>query len=160
MTVLLCRRCGQAPGDGHRTAWELLDEGALELFGIAEFSATVKKNGAGKPYSDCYPDVQFSISHTKHAAFCVFSDREVGLDCEEPRRIAEGVKERWLGGGCSDAEALVRWTRLESLIKLRGVTFAEVRYDRDVKYGTVAVFETVPCPLGPEFTVTIARYRS
>ena len=46
----------------------------------------VRKTPRGKPYLEGDP-VYFSISHTRHHAFCVLSDRPVGIDAEEQTRI-------------------------------------------------------------------------
>lgn len=40
----------------------------------------------GKPYFADSP-VQFSITHTRHHAFCALSDRPIGIDAEELDRI-------------------------------------------------------------------------
>lgn len=42
-------------------------------------------SGRGKPYFENSP-VYFSISHTKKHAFCVLSEKEVGIDAEEADR--------------------------------------------------------------------------
>ncbi len=53
----------------------------------------------GKPYFiDC--PLHFSISHTKHYAFCVLSDKPVGIDAEEiSRQINPALAEKILSPG-------------------------------------------------------------
>ena len=62
--------------DGHTAGWELL----RELYGkpLPEIAYT----GLGKPYFVDAP-LHFSISHTQNHAFCVLSDKPVGIDAEE-----------------------------------------------------------------------------
>ena len=53
----------------------------------------------GKPYFENSP-WHFSISHTKHHAFCVLADHPVGLDAEElSRRVTPLLAEKVLSAG-------------------------------------------------------------
>lgn len=77
MKLLYKRLDGQ---DGHSAGRELL----RELYGRPLPEIAYAK--LGKPYfvgSDLY----FSISHTPNHAFCVLSDKPVGIDAEEMDRI-------------------------------------------------------------------------
>ena len=159
MIVLLSSLCAPDSASRHETAWRLLRDGARRLYGIGDFTEGVIRNPAGKPYHPGYPQIRFSISHTKHAAFCVFSDREIGLDCEEQRHVSERVRARYLGGAKDDGEALDRWTMLESLVKLKGVTFADVSYLRDVKESADVVFERLEAPIGKDFVIHVCYFR-
>ncbi len=159
MFVLFSSFCAPDSSSRHETAWRLLRDGARRIYGIADFTDGIVRNPAGKPYHPGYPQINFSISHTKHAAFCVFSDREIGLDCEETRHVSERVRARYLGGAKDDGEALERWTMLESLVKLKGVTFADVSFDRDVREPGNAVFERITSPLGKEFVIHVCYFR-
>ena len=83
----------------------------------------------GKPY---FPDasLHFSISHTKHHAFCVLSSCPVGIDAEEKDRkinlrLAEKIlsdSERVRFDGAADqCDALLRlWVLKEAAGKLTG----------------------------------------
>ena len=42
----------------------------------------IARTALGKPYFVDYP-LHFSISHTKHHAFCVLSEAPIGIDAEE-----------------------------------------------------------------------------
>ena len=76
MQLLYKRLEGQ---DGHTAGRELL----RELYGkpLPEIAYTK----LGKPYF-VGSDLHFSISHTPKHAFCVLSDRPVGIDAEEMDR--------------------------------------------------------------------------
>lgn len=76
MQLLYKRLEGQ---DGHTAGRELL----RELYGkpLPEIAYTK----LGKPYF-VGSDLHFSISHTPNHAFCVLSDRPVGIDAEEKDR--------------------------------------------------------------------------
>lgn len=65
--------------DGHTAVWELLEE----LYGgpLPELAYTK----LGKPYFVGSP-LHFSVSHTPRHAFCVLSDKPVGIDAEEEDR--------------------------------------------------------------------------
>ena len=81
---------------GHEAAWELLKE----LYGSP--LPEVRRTDRGKPY---FPDgkLHFSISHTKHHAFCALGPRNMGLDAEEAdREIRPALAEKIL----SDSEML------------------------------------------------------
>ena len=53
----------------------------------------------GKPYFENSP-WHFSISHTKNHAFCVLSQKNIGLDAEEiGRRVSENLISRYLSPG-------------------------------------------------------------
>ena len=76
MQLLYKRLNGQ---DGHTAGRELL----RELYGkpLPEIAYTK----LGKPYFEG-SDLHFSISHTPKHAFCVVSDKPVGIDAEEADR--------------------------------------------------------------------------
>jgi phosphopantetheinyl transferase len=76
MKLLYKRLEGQ---DGHTAGWELLED----LYGAPLPEIAYTK--LGKPYF-VGSDLHFSISHTPKHAFCVLSDRPVGIDAEETDR--------------------------------------------------------------------------
>ena len=69
--------------DGHTAAYALLATLFREETGrpLPEIARTE----LGKPYFEG-ETVHFSITHTKHFAFCAFSDVPVGIDAEETER--------------------------------------------------------------------------
>ena len=76
MKLLYKRLNGQ---DGHTAGRELLED----LYGAPLPEIAYTK--LGKPYF-VGSDLHFSISHTPKHAFCVLSDRPVGIDAEETDR--------------------------------------------------------------------------
>ncbi len=84
------------PGEGHRTGRALLEKLYFQQTGSA--LPPIVRTDRGKPYfADCH--WHFSISHTKRHAFCVLSDRPVGIDAEEmDRKIDLRLAEKILSG--------------------------------------------------------------
>ena len=73
----------QCPLDGrsgHETGRALLRQLYAEHIGGEMPEILIADRG--KPYF-ASGNVHFSITHTKHRAFCVLADREVGIDAEE-----------------------------------------------------------------------------
>lgn len=69
---------------GHDTAYAVLSKLWQE-----EFGGTLPKiayTDRGKPYFENIPTF-FSVTHTRNHAFCVISDRRVGIDAEEIDRV-------------------------------------------------------------------------
>lgn len=69
---------------GHNVGRELLAAAYREMTGSDLPPIAVTERG--KPYF-VGSDLHFSISHTKSHAFCVLSDRPVGIDAEETDRF-------------------------------------------------------------------------
>ena len=65
---------------GHEAGRELLSELYRQVTG--EALPPIAITSRGKPYFPNSP-WHFSISHTKHHAFCALSDKPVGIDAEE-----------------------------------------------------------------------------
>lgn len=83
--------------NGHETAYRLLETLFREETGrnLPEIARTDR----GKPY---FPEekLHFSLTHTKKHAFCVLSDRPVGIDAEElDRKIKPALAEKILSAG-------------------------------------------------------------
>lgn len=83
--------------DGHTEAYALLRTLWRETTGrpFPQIARTEK----GKPY---FPgeEFHFSITHTKHYAFCALSDRPVGIDAEElGRKIKPAIAGKILSPG-------------------------------------------------------------
>lgn len=110
---------------GHDVGRELLARLYLQATGreVPRIAITPQ----GKPY---FPDGQwhFSISHTKNFAFCVLSQRNVGLDAEEKGRpVSSTMLEKFLSDnekarlGDDQQDAFLRlWVLKEAQAKLTG----------------------------------------
>ena len=89
--------CKIENSDGHRTAYSLLGQLWQEETGRP--LPTIARTERGKPY---FPGekLHFSITHTKNYAFCVLSDRPVGIDAEElSRKINPALAKKILSPG-------------------------------------------------------------
>ena len=75
--------CELADLSGHEAGRMLLEKLYRETVGKELPPILVTERG--KPYFESEP-LHFSISHTKRRAFCVLSDRPVGIDAEEKDR--------------------------------------------------------------------------
>ena len=112
---------------GHEAGRALLRRMYERMFGAPMPALRISERG--KPYFPGNP-VYFSITHTPHHAFCVFSDCPVGIDAEEADRK---INLRLAGKVLSPAdkirfdaaenreEALLRlWVLKEALVKCSG----------------------------------------
>ena len=89
----------------------------------------ILKTSLGKPYFENSP-WHFSISHTKHYAFCVLSRKNVAIDAEEldrPARLAlaekvlsAGELEQYLAAEDRQRAFLTFWVLKEAEAKLTG----------------------------------------
>ena len=83
----------------------------------------------GKPYFPESP-LHFSISHTRNHAFCVLSDRNVAIDCEEiGRKVNQNLPKKVLSepewtqyqrASDKDRALLTFWVLKEAAAKLSG----------------------------------------
>ena len=111
--------------DGHEVGRELLAKLYAQLTG--EKLPPIAVTTRGKPY---FPDADwhFSISHTKHFAFCALSRHNIGLDAEEKGRAVSPVMvEKFTSDseksrlGADPQDAFLRlWVLKEADAKLTG----------------------------------------
>jgi len=80
----------------------------------------------GKPEFDGYPDVQFNISHTRHAALIGLHNEPLGVDIEKIRPVSERTMER-IAGTTSRKEFFESWVRRESRSKWNGAGLGSIR---------------------------------
>ena len=123
-------RIGHLPvleSTGHETGRVLLRQMYRELRGgdLPEIAVSSR----GKPY---FPGetLHFSITHTPRHAFCVLSDRPVGIDAEElGRRVSPKLARKVLSpaelaryeAAADPAECFLRlWVLKEALVKCSG----------------------------------------
>lgn len=99
-------------------AYAVLSMALHELYGW-ERLPEITYNGFGKPFFTDRPEVQFSISYTRGAAFVAVHDQPLGADIERLRPISERSMERI--AGVSTAQAFFEsWVRRESRSKCSG----------------------------------------
>ena len=109
---------------GHEAGRALLAGAYREMTG--KECPPIRTMDRGKPYFEDSP-LHFSISHTDKHAFCVLSDRPVGIDAEElDRKINPRLAEKILSSGeksryDGSREMLLRfWVLKEASAKLSG----------------------------------------
>ncbi len=111
----------------HRTGRLLLENMYKARFGKPMPSVSLTKEG--KPFfSDGH--IHFSISHTRHHAFCVLADCPVGIDAEETDRdirlklaekiLSPGEFARWQAAPDPHAALLRLWVLKEAQAKCAG----------------------------------------
>lgn len=89
--------CKMENSDGHTAAYCLLEQ--LWRGETGRPLPAIARTEKGKPY---FPGegLHFSITHTKHYAFCALSDRPIGIDAEElGRKINLTLAEKILSPG-------------------------------------------------------------
>ena len=86
--------CELKDRSGHEEGRALLEK--LYREAVGEALPPIVTTPRGKPYF-ANKALHFSISHTKHHAFCVLSDKNVGIDAEEAdRNISLALAEKIL----------------------------------------------------------------
>ena len=116
--------------NGHAVGRELLSQ----LLGgqLPEIAVTQQ----GKPYF-LGSDLHFSISHTKHHAFCCVSHKNIGLDAEEMgRKVSPALAEKILSTAekqrcAKPADILRLWVLKEAYAKLTGRGLGDYLYETD-----------------------------
>ena len=124
MTLAWKRLDGQS---GHEAGRELLAR--LYLGETGETLPEISITPQGKPFFSNSP-LYFSVSHTKHHAFCCLARENVGIDAEEmDRKIRLEQAKAWLSSeelaffaaSTDSRDCLLRfWVLKEALAKLTG----------------------------------------
>ena len=124
MKIYSCELLGRT---GHEAGRALLADAYRELTG--EPLPEIRTEERGKPY---FPgnNWHFSISHTRGHAFCVLSDRPVGIDAEELDRninlalaekiLSETEKVQFDAAADKRLALLKFWVLKEASVKLTG----------------------------------------
>ena len=114
-----------------------LSAGLADL-GLSEKDMVYGENSSGKPYLPKYPDIHFSISHTKNISIVAFSDNEIGIDCElSARNISPSLICRFFSGSEANAYAaapLLLWVAKEAEAKWSGDGLYTTRLKRSLPY--------------------------
>lgn len=107
----------------HLVAYGLLALALRERRGISTLPA-IAAGKKGKPCFPDYPEIFFSISHTKGGALVGLDDGPIGVDVEHLRPIGKRTMER-LGKGMTEEEFLRIWVRREARAKRSGAGLVE-----------------------------------
>ena len=112
---------------GHEAGRELLKKLYSENLGGEMPEILISDRG--KPYFST-GQVYFSISHTKHHAFCVLAHREVGIDAEElgrnvkptlaPKILSAGELAQYTAAADKNRALLTFWVLKEAAAKATG----------------------------------------
>ena len=106
---------------------------ALGGYGLEERAMEYELGSHGKPFLRYYPDIHFSLSHSKDYAMCSIGSEELGNDIEWVRDGKEKVAERffaeeeraWIKNAVDLKERDERmfriWTMKESFLKVTGL---------------------------------------
>ena len=125
-------------GSGHEAGRQLLAAMVASLTG--EALPEIRVTDRGKPY---FPDspLHFSITHTRHHAFCAVSENPVGIDAEETdRKVKPGLAEKILSPSEKERslrekdsrQALLRfWVLKEAYLKMTGTGLTGYPDDTD-----------------------------
>ena len=115
-----------AKNDGTKrimTAAACVLKAGFSYLGIEEKDVRYEFGENGKPYALSHPEVFFSLSHSDSLAVAVFSDKEVGIDCEmTERRVSFDLIKRFFPNEVElyKDDPLLLWVTAESLSKLTG----------------------------------------
>ena len=139
---------------GHQAGRQLLAELYYEQTG--EPLPEIRLGDRGKPYFPHSP-WYFSITHTKHHAFCALSDRPIGIDAEElDRKVRPGLAKKILSPGelaqyeqapDRDRALLTFWVLKEAQAKLTGEGLRGYPNQTDFTLPHPAVREAAGCLL-------------
>ena len=109
---------GRSHSEGSAAAWSLLTyvlQKSCQL-DLPRFET----HPGGKPYFPEYPDLHFSLSHTKGAALAAISRFPIGVDVEFHRSVRKNTERRLLETPHGDLTLFELWTLRESWFKLTG----------------------------------------
>ena len=109
-------------------AYALLCRALRDLYGWEDIPQ-MSYGERGKPYFAAYPDVHFSLSHTRGAVLLAVHDEPVGADIECFRPVSEAMRVRFHAASVADFWRL--WVRRESRCKRAGLS-AVALLDREV----------------------------
>ena len=107
----------------HLVAYGLLALALRERRGISTLPA-IAAGKKGKPCFPDYPEIFFSISHTKGGALVGLDNGPIGVDVEHLRPIGKRTMER-LGNGMTEEAFLRIWVRREARAKRSGAGLSE-----------------------------------
>ena len=104
--------------------YALLHRALRELYGWEDIPQ-LAYGEHGKPYFAAYPDVHFSLSHTRGAALLAVHDEPVGADIEFLRPVSDVMRVRF--HAANDADFWRLWVQRESRCKRAGLSAVALR---------------------------------
>lgn len=120
----------------------------------------------GKPFLSGVSGLSVSVSHSGVWCVMAFSNKTVGVDIQETRKVTPALLRRFPAiPGNKSADFFRRWTLAESYMKFTGRGLAEgletIRIRGERNTGETASSSTPETPKHPAYTVTgrIDRYR-
>ncbi|MDE5865198.1 MAG: 4'-phosphopantetheinyl transferase superfamily protein [Lachnospiraceae bacterium] len=131
---------------------------ALGSFGLEERAMEYELGSHGKPFLRYYPEIHFSLSHSKDYAMCSIGNVDVGNDIEWVRGGKEKVAKRffaaeefaWIKNASDSKERDERmfqiWTMKESFLKVTGLGMSLLLKDFAVimdENGNIALSQSV-----------------
>jgi 4'-phosphopantetheinyl transferase len=124
------------------------------ILGISDFAVT----GTGKPYLPGSPSTKFNLSHSgDRALVAVALDVEVGVDVERirPMRDWQEIVERYFPPSEAaeldgEADFFRCWTRIEAVLKARGVGLYGAGSEREGEWTVEAI------DVGPDYAAAVA----
>lgn len=105
---------------------------ALSGYGLEERAMEYELGSHGKPFLRYYPEIHFSLSHSKDYAICSIGSEDIGNDIEWVRSGKDNVAKRffaseelaWIKNAADSKERDERmfriWTMKESFLKVTG----------------------------------------
>ncbi len=107
-------------------------------FGISEREVDYGFSENGKPFPINFPSVHFSLAHSDNFAIVAFSDKKIGIDCEnKERKISSEIITRFFSEREAEAfsgDMLTLWVSKEAAVKLSGKGFALGREDYEIPH--------------------------
>ena len=93
---------------------------AVRRFGMSTLPQ-IERDNKGKPFFSEFPEVHFSLSHSKGHVLCALGSLPVGCDIECRRTLLKGTEEKLMSPREKrDFDFFELWTLRESFYKLTG----------------------------------------
>jgi len=125
---------------GSEAVYSLLEYSIHKAYGMD--LPIISRTANGKPYFPGFPDLHFSLSHSRTHVLCAVSHSPVGCDIESPRQIGKSALKFFYSAEESAMfDPLELWVLKESYIKLLGQTVASIRKLRFSRNGNNVIVQ-------------------
>lgn len=105
-------------------AYALLHRALHDRYGWEKLPE-ISRGAHGKPYFAAYPDVCFSLSHSRGAVLLAVHNEPIGADIECLRPVSGAMRTRF--HAANDADFWRLWVQRESRCKRRGISAVSMR---------------------------------